>query len=456
VTKTLDGLRVLVVDDEHDIRLGLSRLVQSLGARAVEAGDGREALQRFEEQPVDLVLTDLMMPKMGGAELLDEVKRRSLATPVVILTGFGTVQTAVSCLQAGASHFLTKPFDNDEILRLVSRIGGQLLGSRESDRSAVEVIAEDPSMRRVIALVDRVANSPVPVLIEGESGSGKEVVARLLHAKSSVKDLPFVAVNTAALSDSLLESELFGHAKGAFTGADQDRAGLFESARGGTVFLDEVASMSPSFQGKLLRVLQDKLVRRVGATTDIPVEFRLITASNRDLADLVARGEFREDLFYRLRVVNILVPPLRSRPLDIVPLAQHFLRRAAETCLGPNAAPPQLGGDAIAALEHHRWPGNVRELENAIQRAVIVCSGDTIRPYHLGLDETPWARETNGSTNYEEAKRSALEGFQREFVSRALEQSHGNVSQAAEACGLTRAAFQRILKQLAIDRRDFE
>lgn len=465
----LTGLSVLVVDDEADLRLGLRKLLAGQGIEACEAGSGGEALQRLAERPADLVITDLSMPGMTGVELLEHIKRSQPETVVVVLTGFGTVQAAVQCLQGGAAHFLTKPFDNDEIVQLVRRLGASILARRRPAAAVAgdALVAEDPRMRRVMELVARVAPSPVPVLIEGESGTGKELVARALHARSPVSGRPFQAVNCAALSDALLESELFGHKRGSFTGADRDRAGLFAEAEGGTVFLDEVASMPPGFQGKLLRVLQEKVVRPVGGSRDVPVDFRLVAATNRDLAEMVKAGSFREDLYYRLAVVRVHIPPLRERRGDILPLAQHLLRRAARSCLDAGTEPPSLAADAEATLERHDWPGNVRELENAILRAVITCAGARILPWHLGLDARPWAAEDSipagaGSAgageprDYADAKRRAVEAFQREFVQRALEQARGNVSRAAETCGMTRVALQKIMRTLEIDRTSFE
>ena len=452
----LQGLAVLVVDDEDDIRLGLRRLLEGTGAEILEAADGVEALEILERREVDLLLTDLNMPRMGGAELLAEALRRDPGLAAVILTGYGTVQTAVACLEAGARHFLTKPFDNEEILGLVGRLGGGLLARRRArDPRGSRLLAEDPRMLRVLELVDRVAPSPLPVLLTGESGTGKELVAREIHRRSLWPERPFVAVNCGALSETLLESELFGHVRGAFTGAHRDHPGVFEQAAGGTVFLDEAASMSPALQGKLLRVLQEKVVRPVGGLEDRKVDFRLVAATNQDLEDLSRAGRFREDLYYRLAGVRIRIPPLRERPEDILPLACRFLEEARET-LPPGAPLPELGRAAEEALLAHPWPGNVRELQHAIQRAVVVCCGPRILPYHLGLDRRDeTAAPEPGLEDYGEARRRALERFQREFVQRALERHQGNVSRAAEACGMTRAALQRILKQLGIRREDF-
>lgn len=456
-----DRPRVLIVDDEADIRLGLELLLRGLELHVQTFASGRDALAELARGGADLVVTDLQMPGMSGTELLAEIKARHPETEVVVLTGYGTIRTAVWCMQHGARHFLTKPFDNEEVRTLISRLARQRAAGTQIQAAAVDgpqMIAESPRMRATLALVDRVARADVAVLIEGETGTGKELIARALHARGSRSARPFQAVNCAALPDTLLEAELFGHAAGAFTGARTARSGLFAEADGGTVFLDEVASMSTAFQGKLLRVLQDRVVRPLGAAADIPVDFRLVAATNRDLEEMVRRGEFREDLFYRLRVVSIPLPPLRERKEDVPALATHFLALATAECLGPEAAPAELTPAAIAALQAHDWPGNVRELENAVRRAVVVCMDDQVLPHHLGLASSAWAAPKISSPTeleYEDGKREAVRRFQREFVARALRRTRGNVTQAAEECGLTRAALQRILKQLDMDREQF-
>ena len=453
----LAGVRILVVDDEADIRQGLQFLLTKLGAEVRSAGDGIEALEAIGPEGVDIVLTDLMMPNMSGSDLLLAVKERWPLTTVIVLTGFGTIQSAVSCIQAGAAHFMTKPFDNSEVRRLVSRLGRSVLAARAKSRPAVgSIIAEDPAMLEVLELVHRAAKTKVPVLIEGASGTGKELVAKALHDLSHEKDRPFMAVNTAALSESLLESELFGHTRGAFTGADRAKEGLFAQAKGGTVFLDEISSMPSAFQSKLLRVLQEHMVRPVGASEERAVQFRLIAASNQDLDAMTRTGAFREDLLYRLAVLRIVLPPLTERPGDIEPLARFFLRECAADCLEPGAAIPELSTDALAAMRSHLWPGNVRELQNAIQRAVIVCRGSRISAIHLGLgNRAQLSQNSAEELSYQAEKQVVIERFQREFVNRALETSDGNISLAATQCGLTRAAFQRIMRQLKIDRHDF-
>ncbi|MBL8842679.1 MAG: sigma-54-dependent Fis family transcriptional regulator [Planctomycetes bacterium] len=461
VARDLAGLSVLIVDDEADLRLALRRLLEPTGAQIAEADDGEVALRRMAERPADVVLTDLTMPRMGGVELLPRLKARWPEAAVIVLTGYGTIQSAVTCMQAGAATFLTKPCDNHEILDVVVRLGRHRLAARAPAEGERELTGADPRMRATLDLIERVAPSPVSVLIEGESGVGKELVARRIHAQSLVAGKGFHAVNAAALPDTLLEAELFGYRRGAFTGADRDKDGLFVTAGGGTVFLDEVASMSLAFQGKLLRVLQEKVVRPLGATADIAVEFRLLAATNRDLAAMIREGTFREDLYYRLRVVSIPVPPLRERAEDVLPLARRFLVEAAVACLRRGAVAPRFSDEATAALRAHRWPGNVRELLNAVQRAVIVCAGETIEPHHLGLGLGAGSGSARGrmpsiaDADYESSKREVIERFQREFVQRALERTGGNVSVAAERCGMTRAALQRIMRSLAIERAEF-
>ncbi|MBM4015779.1 MAG: sigma-54-dependent Fis family transcriptional regulator, partial [Planctomycetes bacterium] len=431
----LAGISLLIVDDEADLRLGLRRLLEPTGAAIREAEDGVAALDQLAKAPVDLVLTDLSMPRMSGVELLPQLRERWPETAVVVLTGYGTIQSAVTCMQAGAATFLTKPCDNREIFDVVTRLGRQRLAARAAGERPRDLVAADPRMRAVLDLVARVAPSPAAVLIEGESGVGKELVARRIHEQSLVAAKGFHAVNAAALPDTLLEAELFGYRRGAFTGADRDKDGLFVAAAGGTVFLDEIASMSLLFQGKLLRVLQEKVVRPLGATADVAADFRLIAATNRDLEAMIRAGAFREDLYYRLRVVSIPVPPLRERPDDVVPLARSFLADAIATCLPRGAAPPRFGEAALAALRSHRWPGNVRELMNAVQRAVIVGGAETIEPHHLGLGLAATVAAlaaavpaATAEPDYESAKRDVIERFQREFVQRALERTGGNVS----------------------------
>ena len=457
-------LRVLVVDDEPDVRLGLRLLAESIQAEVRDVESGEKALEICGSWVPHLVLSDIAMDGMSGVELLSALVKNHPETRVVLITGFGTIELAVEAIRRGAAHFITKPFDNDEVLQTIVRYGQEAV-IREKARQlkpppgegAALIIAEDPRMKAVLELVCRVAPTPMSVLIQGESGSGKELIARAIHDLSEMRDRPFLAVNSAALPDTLLESELFGHRKGAFTGADRNREGIFSRARGGTVFLDEIALMSPAFQGKLLRVLQEKTVVPLGTTTAEPVDFRLVAATSRDLSKRIEDGEFREDLFYRLRVVTVDLPPLRERPEDIVPLTAHFLAKYSDQIAAHAERPPYLSAAAISQLKGHAWKGNVRELENCIQRALVLVRGEEILPDHLGLeeDEGPWSAPSLEGLSYEAGKQEALQVFQRRFIERALAKTGGNVTHAADKCGLTRAAFQRIMRTLQLDRNQF-
>jgi DNA-binding NtrC family response regulator len=460
-----ERLRVLIVDDEADVRLGLRLLIESLGAEVREAPGGEQALEILAVWQPHVMITDVAMGAISGMELLHHVRERLPEVRVMMITGYGTVELAVEALRHGAAHFLTKPFDNQEILTEVKRQGREALigeAMRRMKAAALKgptrIIAEDRRMSDILDLVRQVAPTPMPVLIRGESGTGKELVARAIHENSRSPSLPFIPVNSAALPDTLLESELFGHLKGAFTGADTNREGIFAKARGGTVFLDEIALMPLSFQGKLLRVLQEHTVTPLGSAAPVPVSFRLVAATNRRLRDLMAEGAFREDLYYRLKVVTIDVPPLRERPDDIVPLAMHFLAVHAKAAGFPGERQPGLTPEAIEALQRHRWPGNVRELENSIQRALILSRGADIRDRHLKLAEESGALSLTfpDSLSYEQGKQRILEDYRRRIVEKSLRTCRGNVTQAAEMCDLSRAAFQRILRQLDLDRHRFD
>ncbi len=458
-------LRVLVVDDEADVLRGLRMLVESLDVDVRAASSGREALDLIGPWVPHLVLSDITMEGMSGLELLGHLQQQYPATAVVLITGFGTIELAVSTLHSGAAHFITKPFDNEEILSAVRRFGQEALVDEQMRYIAKEapaegkptIIAQDSRMKAVLELIDEVAATSMTVLIRGESGTGKELVARATHHRSPRRGRPFLAVNTAALPDTLLESEFFGHRKGAFTGADQDRSGIFEQADGGTVFLDEIGLMSPAFQGKLLRVLQERTVIPLGTSCAHPVDFRLIAATNCNLHERVEMGEFREDLYYRLRVVTVDLPSLRERPDDIPLLAAHFWTKYAPQVEPIHPVPTRLSASVIEELKRHRWPGNVRELENCIQRALVLSRGREVRAFHLGLtdEEASGQRVGNEDLSYEEGKQRAVEHFQRLYIERALGRAEGNVTRAAEAVGLTRAAFQRIMRALNLDRSSF-
>ncbi|MFV1959286.1 MAG: sigma-54-dependent transcriptional regulator [Planctomycetota bacterium] len=459
------GVRVLVVDDEPDVLLGLGKLVESTGAEARAAGSGEEALALLEGWPPHLVLSDISMDGMSGMELLDEIARRLPATRVVLITGFGTIELAVTAMHHGAAHFITKPFDNEEIVSAVRRFGVEafvderIQRGREAEEGSdgKTLLGSHPAMQAVMALIDQVGPTPVSGLVEGESGTGKELVARTIHERSPRRDRPFLAVNTAALPDPLLESELFGHVRGAFSGASRERSGIFQQVDGGTVMLDEIGLMSPAFQGKLLRVLQERRVVPLGTTQSVAVDFRLVAAAGGSLTHRMREGAFREDLYYRLRVVTIRLPPLRDRASDIPLLASHFLRKYADHVPALHGTAPALSTAALAELTSHRWPGNVRELENCIQRALVLSGGGTIRAQHLGLceDDDPLSLPRGDGLSYEEGKQRAVESFQRRYIENVLRRAEGNVSRAARICGLTRAALQRIMRSLSMERARF-
>jgi DNA-binding NtrC family response regulator len=456
---------VLVVDSEPASRLDLRRLIESLGAEVREAATGSAAVDTLSSWTPHLILTEISVGEVSGLDLLSHVRRHQLTTKILIITGHATVSLAVEAMRYGATHFFTKPYDSEEILREIEKQGYRLLISEKElhrhhdvgGSPETPIITRDRSMIDVLSLVRQVAPTNMPVLIRGESGTGKELIARAIHAGSNDPSLPFLPVNSAALPDTLLESELFGHVKGAITGAVSNREGIFAMARGGTVFLDEIALMSPAFQCKLLRVLQEQTVVPLGSSTARPVAFRLVAATNRSLRKRIEARKFREDLYFRLRVVTINIPPLRERPEDILPLAIHFLDKySAEVGHAPGCR-PYLSIGAVEALQRHRWPGNVRELENCIQRALILCRGVNVDASHLNLDEEsyPWASESGACLSYEEGKKKALANYQRKAVERALRSTQGNVSRAAESCGLSRAAFQRIMRSRGLDRQLF-
>jgi DNA-binding NtrC family response regulator len=449
-------LRILVVDDQPEIRLALRTLVETLGAEVREAESGERALGVLARWVPHVLIVDIEMGAVSGLALLVSVRERHPQVRVLMVTGFGTIARAVEAMRHGAGNFLTKPLDNAEVLGEVTRLGDEALVAERVHRlrpgAGPRLIAEDPRMAAVLELVQHLAPTQVPVLIRGESGTGKELVARALHQQSLNSALPFLAVNSAALPDPLLESELFGHKKGAFTGADRDREGIFAEARGGTVFLDEIALMPLSFQGKLMRVLQERAVTPLGSAVARPVKFRLIVATNRSLRERIAEGTFREDLYYRICVATIDVPPLRERPADILPLALHFLATySREMRLGRT---PSLSAGARAALLRHRWPGNVRELENAMQRALVLCRSGDIGAGDLRLGDEEESRDGGVPENlsYEAGKQKILKTYQRQVVERALKASDGNITRAAAMCGLTRAAFQRLMRRLDRDR----
>ena len=367
---------ILIVDDEPNIRLVLQAAFEKAGYRSFVAEDAPSALESFEQNNPDCVLTDVTMPGRSGYELLREIMAMRPETPVVIMTAYGTIPQAIQAIREGAYEYVTKPFDLDALKRIVasafdSKDEGKIRQAKGSSKVSPAFIAESAAMKDISNTIQQVADTRATVMIGGESGVGKEVIARALHTCSSRCTKPFVAVSCAALPETLLESELFGHEKGAFTGADKAKPGRFEMAHEGTLFLDEIGEVPPAVQVKLLRVLQEREIERLGSGKPVKVDVRVVTATNRNLREAVAEGMFRLDLLYRLQVIEIVIPPLRERVDDILPLAQHFLDKY---CSENGRAPMEIDHEAQKLLLQYRWPGNVRELENVIERAVVLAT----------------------------------------------------------------------------------
>jgi len=458
-------IKILLVDDDAGVLRALATLFgRDAGFICIPTQDPVEAIGIAEEESPDVVLSDMRMPKMDGLALLLQLKAKCPATEVVLMTGFGTVQSAVAAVKAGAYDFLTKPFEDVSVVELAVRQAAEhkRLRSRNEQLEAAlaardgfeGLVGSSPEMQKVYKLIDTVAHSDATILIEGESGTGKELVARALHFRSARKDQPFLAVNCSALPAGLIESELFGHTRGAFTGAVAAKKGFFEAAHRGTLFLDEVADLPPNAQVQLLRVLQEGEVRRVGATEVVKTDVRVVAATNIDLAKAKAQGRFREDLYYRLNVVPIHLPPLRERPDDILGLAQHFLVKYAQR---NHKETPRLSNEALEVMRRYRWPGNVRELENAMERALLLTQEGVVTPDELNpqIAEahhrlSPEIR-TLSHLPYAEAKQSAVHTFERRYLGALMRKSSGNVSEAARAAGMDRSNFRRLLRAHGVD-----
>ncbi len=399
--------KILVAEDERNLREGIAEAFRDAGHEVIEAEDGLAACRLVEDQVFDLVITDYKMPGADGLELIRRAAMVNEATAVIMITAYGTVESAVRAMRMGAYYYIQKPFNLEELeLKADRALKHRRMMSRlaELDRREVvyrydDIVGESPAMKRVFEIVSKVAPSNATVLVLGETGTGKELVAQAIHRNSTRRDGPFVKVNCAALPENLLESELFGHERGAFTGADRQRVGRFELASGGTLFLDEIGTMSAGTQAKVLRVLQEREFERLGGTRTIRADVRILAATNRDLEEAVETGEFREDLYYRLNVVTIRMPPLRERKEDIVPLARHFLQRFAFD-LKKNIR--GLSPAAIRVLQRHNWPGNIRELENTIERAVLMADGEVLEPEDLTLGGH------GGEPGEERARRSSI------------------------------------------------
>ena len=451
---------ILIVDDEEKMGRIIAMALEREGHLCRTYTSGENALADLDSD-VDVVISDLKMPGIDGLELLRRVRAAGSSPPVILITAHGTVSTAVAAMRDGAFDYITKPFDNDDLRAVVARAieMNRLRNENRNLRDDIgrryartNIIAESTQMKGLLDLLQRVAPSKATVLVQGESGTGKELVARLLHYWSDRVGAPFVAVNCKAFAESLLETELFGHEKGAFTGAVGERAGCFERAAGGTLFLDEIGEITPDFQAKLLRVLQEGEVLRVGANEPRVVKTRVVAATNRDLREEVAAGRFREDLFFRLNVIPIELAPLRDRAADIDPLARYFL----DMYCREEGRSLRLSESSVEALAQHRWPGNVRELENAIERAVVLATGDEISPDDLLLeaqrpDSESNATQSNDPTTVGATLREHLDQATTECIRSALARANGSRVDAAQALGIERTTLYRMMKKFDLD-----
>jgi DNA-binding NtrC family response regulator len=478
--------KILVADDEQNLRRVLAALLRRDGHEVVQATNGQEAIERLAD--VDVVITDLRMPGADGMEVLRTASRNHPHVPVIMITAYGSVGQAVEAIKAGAFDYIEKPFEQESIKLIVEKAIGQASANRlapqqtlYSETGKYGLIGQSPEMHSIFAVIEKVADTPSTVLITGESGTGKELVAKALHEQSSRKDQPFIKINCAAIPKTLMESELFGYEKGAFTGATSSKPGRFELANGGSLFLDEIGEIPVEMQVKLLRAIQESEFERVGGIKTLKVDVRLITATNRDLEQEIQRGNFREDLFYRLNVVPLRIPPLRQRAGDIPLLVQHIIKKFNER-LKKNIT--GIADDALAALEGHAWPGNIRELENVLERTILFCKGDRIERADLQLaspagapagspgtvpppmgtgtndsgsvpvidDEDDEPAEISGSLK--EVVRAETARVERELIVKALDETGGNVTQAARLLKISRKSLQMKMKEFGLRDRE--
>lgn len=447
-----DPLHILVVDDENAMRHMLRLLLERAGYVVRGAEHGRRALEMLHEAPSDILLCDVRMPQLGGLELLDEIRTWKTAPTVIMMTAYGSMDLALECMKRGAYDYISKPFKPDEVVLTLRKAEERLGLQRENQRLREELATEDgghrlvyrsAAMTQVVDLVKKVAPSSSAVLITGETGTGKELVARALHRYSGRPGDKFFSLNCSAVPDGLLESELFGHVRGAFSGADRDRDGLFLAADGGTLFLDEIADLPLHLQPKLLRVLQEGEVRRIGETHSRHVATRILAATAADLKMAVADGSFREDLYYRLNVVEISLPALRERPEDIAPLTEHFLSLVARREKRPV---PCFAPECLNFLEKYPWPGNVRELANFVERTLIFC-----RDKIIGLDSLPWEIRRDNRNPDDISLKNATARLEKEFIRKALSRTGGNRTHAARLLEISLRALIYKIKEYEIE-----
>jgi len=455
MSNTPTGGRVLLVDDDLDARKTLRDMLESQNFEVRAVAGGFQALGELRQWDCDVVLTDLRMPILSGLELVQRIRRYSPHLPCIVMTGYGSVETAVEAMRAGADDFLTKPLQIDVVSTRVRRAVEKVRSRRAlqeppqsetPDNAHTAIVGESPAIQSVTDMVDRVAASRATVLLTGETGTGKELVARRLHEQSPRSDHPFVALHCAALAESLLESELFGHEKGSFTGANRRRAGRFEQADGGTIFLDEIGDIPPSIQVKLLRVLQEQTFERVGGEQPISVDVRVVAATHSDLTAAVNRGDFRKDLYFRLDVINIDLPPLRARTQDIPLLTRHFVRKYADR---NDTAIDAIDPKVFERLESYDWPGNVRELENTIERAVVLTGGTTLRP-----DALPDSFDANRFPKNLDIRipGSSLDDIERYAILKTYESTGGQTKKTADILDISTRKVQYKLKEYRNDR----
>jgi DNA-binding NtrC family response regulator len=452
---------ILVVEDKESMAQMLKETLESEGYGIVIARNGQEGIQSIKESHFDLVLTDLKLPKKDGLEILKTSKGETPLTPVIVMTAFGTIETAVKALKEGAFDFITKPFDTDHLLLLIKRaLENQKLHTENillkeeltSKYGIPKIIGKSQEMSEVAQKVQKVAGAKTTVVLLGESGTGKELFARALHNLSPRKDYPFVPINCAAIPRELLESELFGHERGSFTGADAKKMGKFELADRGTIFLDEISEMDLSLQSKILRVIQEEEIERVGGVKAIRIDVRIVAASNADLERAVEEKRFREDLFYRLNVFPIVIPPLRKRKDDIPILVDYFIKKycAELACKDKN-----ISDEALNILLEYQWKGNVRELENCIERALILCEGTEITPEHISLTRNITVEDHFGNLpmhgTLENASKEAVKIAETERITRALKETKGNKSRAAELLQVSYKTLLNKIKEYKID-----
>lgn len=451
---------ILIIEDKESMLRMLTELFREEGMNVLTARDGPEALKKIRDEKIDVILTDLKLPSMDGIEILKETKTVDPFLPVIVMTAYGSIETAVEAMKLGASDFITKPFNPDHLLMVIKRVldsrkllRENVLLKEEVSRKMPVIIGKSPLMVELMQNVQKVARTKTTVLILGESGTGKELIAKAIHYLSDRTEYPFVTINCAAIPRELLESELFGYEKGAFTGAESRKPGKFELADRGTIFLDEIGEMELSLQAKLLRIIEDGMLERIGGLKPVRVDVRIIAASNRDLSSEVQKGRFREDLFYRLNVFPLYVPPLRERKEDIPLLVEYFLKKYSQELKQPLRS---ISREAMELLVSYNWKGNVRELENTIERALILSDGESIRPEHISLipqgsgpDRLFELIPMDGCL--EDTSRAALRIVESERIKRALKETKGNKLRAAEILGVSYKTLLTKIKEYNLE-----